>query len=241
MTDTSSTNLIERASALVAVTSKAASAYQRPDLAGRLGEAATRLGEADLTALVVGEFKQGKSTLVNSLLNIPLCPVDDDVATVVPTIVRHGESASAAVLLEPPSEPERPPVDLTRIEVDTGLKPDPVAKPIELGEIAGYASEAGNPNNVRGVRAVQIAVPRRLLGTGLALIDTPGVGGLESIHGAATTAVLGMAEVVVFVSDASQELTEPETSFLRQAVDRCPNVVCVLTKVDLYPDWRRIA
>ena len=29
--------------------------------------------------------------------------------------------------------------------------------------------------------------------------------------------------------------------FLRAAVRMCPNVACVLTKTDLYPQWRRIA
>ncbi|MEO6087039.1 MAG: Isoniazid-inducible protein iniA, partial [Umezawaea sp.] len=46
---------------------------------------------------------------------------------------------------------------------------------------------------------------------------------------------------VLLVSDASQEYTAPELEFLRQATSVCPNVACVLTKTDLYPDWRRIA
>jgi hypothetical protein len=45
---------------------------------------------------------------------------------------------------------------------------------------------------------------------------------------------------MVFVTDASQELTGPEIEFLRAAVGRCANAVCVLTKTDLYPEWRRI-
>ena len=52
---------------------------------------------------MVGEFKQGKSTLVNALLNVPLCPVSDELATVVPTIVRHGAEASAEVVVDAPA------------------------------------------------------------------------------------------------------------------------------------------
>ena len=33
----------------------------------------------------------------------------------------------------------------------------------------------------------------------------------------------------------------PELDFLRQAARLCPNVACVLTKIDLYPQWQRIA
>jgi hypothetical protein len=72
------------------------------------------------------------------------------------------------------------------------------------------------------------------------LVDTPGVGGLNSVHGAATRSALATADAVLFVTDASQELTAPEVDFLRQAADVCPTVACVLTKTDLYPEWRRI-
>ena len=61
------------------------------------------------------------------------------------------------------------------------------------------------------------------------------------MHGAATMAALPTADAVLLVSDASQEYTAPELEFLRQAVRLCPNVACVLTKTDLYPQWRRIA
>lgn len=42
------------------------------------------------------------------------------------------------------------------------------------------------------------------------------------------------------MTDASQELTEPEMRFLKQALERTPTAVCVVTKTDLYPQWRRI-
>jgi hypothetical protein len=75
---------------------------------------------------------------------------------------------------------------------------------------------------------------------GLVLVDTPGVGGLGSVHGAITAAALPMADGVLFLTDASQEFSEPEMTFLKQAVSMCPNVCCVLTKTDFYPAWRKI-
>jgi hypothetical protein len=220
--------LVGRAVELLSTAERAATAYGREDLAQRLAAASDRLGQPDLHALVVGEFKQGKSTLVNALLNVPLCPVSDELATVVPTIVRHGAEASAEVIAEAPAGSPQP--------------LDPTARqPIPLNEIPKWASEQGNEDNSRSIRAVEIRVPRQLLSSGLALVDTPGVGGLHSVHGAATMAVLGTAQVVIFVSDASQELSGTELGVLRTAAARCPTVVCVLTKIDLYPAWRRIA
>ena len=43
-----------------------------------------------------------------------------------------------------------------------------------------------------------------------------------------------------FVSDASQEYSGPELEFMRTARSLCPNVGCVMTKIDFYPAWRKI-
>jgi hypothetical protein len=226
--------LVGRAQELLSAARRATEAYGRPDLTERLARSTARLAQPDIHALVVGEFKQGKSTLVNALLNVPLCPVSDDIATVVPTFVRHGRESAAEVLaVQPPGEPDAGAAEADQRTIGR--------QAIGLDEIGAWASERGNPNNARAIQAVEIRVPRQLLASGLALVDTPGVGGLHSVHGAATMAALGTAEVVVFVTDASQELTSVEIDVLRAAATRCPTVVCVLTKIDLYPAWRRIA
>ena len=229
--DPTSPPMLEQASALVELGIRATEAYQRSDLLERLERSRDRLASPDVNALVVGEFKQGKSTLVNAVLNVAVCPVDDDISTIVPTIMRHGAEASATVEVAGDDE---------RAADDDGVPPDPRRESIELRQVTDYASEAGNPGNRAGVRAVEVRLPRRLLESGLALVDTPGVGGLESVHGAATLAALGTADVVVFVTDASQELSASELEFVRLAAERCPNVLCVVTKTDLYPSWRRI-
>jgi hypothetical protein len=72
------------------------------------------------------------------------------------------------------------------------------------------------------------------------MVDTPGVGGLDSAHGFLTLGALRYAKGVVFVTDAAQELTAPELAFLKTAVERCPTTAVVVTKIDLYPHWRRI-
>ena len=89
--------------------------------------------------------------------------------------------------------------------------------------------------------SVEVSLPRQLLSDGLVLVDTPGVGGLGSAHSAITIGALPMADAVLFVSDATQEFTGPELEFLQTATALCPNVVCVLTKIDFYPAWRKIA
>src|SRR5918997_535761 len=65
--------LLERALAL-------AQACERPDLRRRLLQARARSADPRVRVLVVGEPKQGKSSLVNGLVGAPVCPVADEVA-----------------------------------------------------------------------------------------------------------------------------------------------------------------
>jgi len=207
---------------LVDLALKATTAYERPDLGGRLLQTRRRLADPDVRVLVVGEFKQGKSQLVNALVNAPVCPVDDDIATAVPTVVKYAETTAAAVVREDGADgPEN------RTEVPAG-------------QLVKHVSEAGNPGNKAMLSYAEVGLPRKLLSGGLVLVDTPGVGGLGSAHGAATMSALPAADAVLLVSDAAQEYTGPELEFLHAAMKLCPNVACVLTKTDLYPHWRRI-
>ncbi|MGH3962685.1 MAG: dynamin family protein [Pseudonocardiaceae bacterium] len=203
--------------------------YDRSDLDARLQQTRARLLDEQVRVLVVGEFKQGKSLLVNGLVRAPVCPVHDDMATSVPTVVRHADAAVAALVrvLNPEGDDQR------------GRRTERIEVPVD--KLAEHVSESGNPGNREGWSYAEVGLPRRVLTGGLELVDTPGVGGLNSVHGAATMAMLPSADAVLLVSDASQEYTAPELEFLRQATKVCPNVACVLTKIDLYPEWRRIA
>ncbi len=202
----------------------AAEAYDRPDLAERLGETADRIREAEVQVVIVGEFKQGKSSFINALLNTRICPVDDDIATAVPTLVRHGEEPKAWLMLGEDDD-------------DMALE----ATPISFDDVTTYATESGTKLPTEGaVRGVEIELPRKLLSEGLVLVDTPGVGGLGSAHSTAALGALSLADAVIFASDCSQEFTEAELNFLMQALDLSPRVLCVATKTDLYPAWREV-
>ena len=205
---------------------KAATAYQRPDLAARARQALQRLHNPRVRVLVVGEFKQGKSMLVNALLNAPICPIDDDISTSVPTVVRYGETPSVTL------------VRAARISGEDDEREERTQVPVE--KLADYVSEAGNPGNHAGLKYAEVGVPRHILADGLELVDTPGVGGLGSVHGSATMAMLPSADAILLISDAAAEYSRPELEFLRQAGRICPNVACVVTKIDLYPQWQRI-
>lgn len=206
----------------------ASEAYGRDDLAARLKETRRKLVEPTVNVVVVGEFKQGKSSFINALLNSMVCPVDDDIATAVPTSVRFGDERAAWALTLPADAAQN------------DDEPAPVERtPIDFDAIAEFATERSSDPSV-SVKGVDVQLPRKLLADGLVLVDTPGVGGLGSAHAAAALGALSVADATIFLSDASQEYTRAEMDFLEQALEMCPTVLCVMTKTDFYPAWRRV-
>jgi hypothetical protein len=206
--------------ALVAHARSLAIRLDRDDLEARLGAIAQRAARTDTVVCVVGEFKKGKSALVNALLDNPVCPVDDDLATAAVTVVRFGETPSAIVHRRQDGEQ--------------------VLEAIEPGEVPAWAQEVVGRDRRQDVDLVEVRGPHPLLEGGLTVVDTPGVGGLNAGHAAATLAFLPSADALIFVTDASAELSGPELEFLASARVAGPPILIAVTKIDIYPEWRRI-
>ncbi len=224
-TNTATTGAPVAADALIIEVAKLLQRIGRSDLAERASIAAARLRRPSTVVCVVGEFKQGKSSLINALLGQPVCPVDDDLATSAITLVRWGEQPTAIV----------------RRRAESGVPGDPpVIETIQVEDVHDWVSEVGNPGNAKRVDRVEIVVPSPLLKQGLVIVDTPGMGGLGAGHAAATLSFLPFADGLIFTSDASAELSAPEVEFLRRASELCPTVLFAQTKIDLYANWQRI-
>ncbi len=212
----------------------AAACGEAATLVGRLGDDATRADTARLiraeldrihagaaTLVVAGEKKRGKSSLINALVGqADLLPVEVDVATSVHITVRQADEPGAQAYLEGIPEPQ----------------------PIEVSKIAEYASVDPVTQQPRreDVLHVEVGVPSPLLAQGLALVDTPGVGGLVSGHAQITMAALDRADALVFVVNGSSELTRSELRFLEQATERIATVYFILTQTDKYDAWQQI-
>jgi len=207
-----------QAAEVLAIGIRAADAYGRPELAAQLTRRRERLAKAGVRVVVVGEFKAGKSSLINAALGANLCPTDDDIATAVPTIVKGGKDSEAFGIFV----------------TEEGL--DRVAIPFD--QRGAEIREDGE--NQPGYAAIELSIPRALLSSGLEFMDTPGIGGLRSGHTAAAIAAIDDAEAAIFVTDASQELSAAGLAVLEHVAARCPNLLVALTKCDLFPSWRRI-
>ena len=193
----------------------------RADLAERLHDRAGEGERQGVRVLIVGDYKAGKSSLVNALVGEPVCPVDADQATIVPTMVRYATEPVGRVYVQP-----------------TGAD-QPEAHEVPLAQLSSHITETATRDD-GVVRSCEIGVPSPLLQEGITVIDMPGAGGLDSNFGAQALVELASADVVIFVSSAAQELSQPELDLLHAACEAVDRVVYALTKVDYYPEWRKI-
>jgi predicted GTPase len=186
---------------------------QRQDLAKTLSESAQRFTKGKLFVVVAGEFKQGKSSLINALINeTNLFPVDIDITTNLVTSITYGQEEKVTVIIGEPGQGQ--------------------AKTITREEIPNYVTEQENTNNSRKAQMLIIESPNPQLKEGLVLVDTPGVGGLNTEHTAVAYAFIPNADVILFVSDTEKPLTVKELEFVELIARHCKNFIFVVTKKD---------
>ena len=178
------------------------------------------------TIVVVGEVKRGKSTLVNALVGrADVSPVGVEVVT------------AGFVRILPPSA-DVPDGTANLVLTDRSRRPVAVAE-VAAWMTAGGPQPDGSEGDLVPVGA-EIAVASRWL-PGVELVDTPGVGGLDSIHTLRANQAAKKASALLFVSDAGQVLTAPELEFLRGVAAVVDTVVFALTKTDRHPSgWREV-
>lgn len=194
----------------------------RTDLAARMTAEAERWNDTDVTVIVAGEVKRGKSSLLNALVDRPgLLPVNADVATSVHLVVRSGDPA----------------VLVTRLTDDGGV----AQEQIDPERLVEYASMQGDEALRSSVTAVEVRLHDDLLDAGLSLVDTPGVGGMSRGHRDITMSALQRADVLMFTVSAQDPVSRTELEFLAEASERIDTVIFVVTKADLNADDRNEA
>ncbi|MEU2612504.1 dynamin family protein [Micromonospora sp. NPDC007271] len=210
------------------------SAHGRGDLLQTVRQKRAQLLDPKLRVLVIGESHQGKSQLINAIVNAPACPVGDGRTTLLPTVVQHAEVPSAAVVhAPPPSAPGR--------SVGTMVPVTGERIPVALDQVAAGVAAALGRRPGGGAAHVEIGLPRALLGAGLVLVDTPGADEVAALNAAGPAAAPAWADTVLLVSDSTRELSAGELTMLLHVTRSHPNVVVVQTKTDLVADWRVVA
>ncbi|PSB51896.1 dynamin family protein [Chamaesiphon polymorphus] len=177
--------------------------------------------EEKLYVVICGEFKQGKSSLIDALVNErDLFPVDVDIATNIVSTITYGTEEKITVAF-----------------ADNDCRTQSISR----REIPEYVTESGNHQNRKQAQLLAIESPNPQLKEGLVLVDTPGVGGLNVEHTALTYSFIPNADAILFVSDALSPLSAKELKFIAERiVPHCQNLIFVITKIDTIDNYDAI-
>jgi Dynamin family len=193
-----------------------AAALQDARLSREVAELTERAMAGRFYVACIGQFKRGKSTLVNALIGAPLLPTGVVPITTVPTVVRFGPTTAARVCLG-----------------------DGRWRDIAPSAIVQYVSEDKNPENAAGVTAVEVFAPAALLRDGLCLVDTPGLGSVFAANTTATTGFIPHIDAALAVIGADPPLAGDEMELIRTVAKQTTHLIIVLNKSDRVSDTER--
>lgn len=178
----------------------------------RAGQLADKIENSLLTVSVIGQFKRGKSSLINTMLGKPVLPVGIVPITSVVTRIEAGQDGAFVKFL------------------------DGRLCPVDTEELSHFINEQTNPDNMEGVESVTIHRMDEFVAQGITLVDTPGVG---SIHKHNTTAAYDFVQEsdgVVFMLSVDSPINEIEIDFLKNAKDFAGRFYFVVNKIDVISD-----
>ncbi len=180
---------------------------------------AQRTGEGRFYVACIGQFKRGKSTLLDALLGDRILPTGVLPITAVPTVVRYGPSRTAIVRFR------------------GGARVD-----ISPEALSQYVSEEFNPENKKGVTGVEVFSPSPLLAQGMCFVDTPGLGSVFAGNAAATLAFVPHIDAAIVVVGADPPISGEELALVEDVGKHVHDLIIVLSKADrTSDDDRRMA
>ena len=183
-----------------------------------LGTFIVKLAEDRFTLAVLGQFKRGKSSLMNAIIGKELLPTGVLPLTSVITELQYGPEEKLQLLYE---------------GRDFMMEK-------EVSELPDYVTEKGNPGNEKKLTKAILEVPRPFLRQGVHFVDTPGIGSAIEANTATTYSFLPQCDAALFVTGAENPLTNAELHFLRDVSQYVPKIFFILNKIDLIADPEEI-
>jgi hypothetical protein len=167
--------------------------------AKKLSDRAQQVREDRFRVLVIGEFKRGKSTLLNAMLGDDILPRKVTEATAVVTLIQYGDVPEVRVFFDN-GQPEEV-LSLTNFRQRYEL----TMEDSEDREVA--------MDRFSHVEHAVLSFPIELCRHRIELVDSPGLGAHQT-RTLRTQKFLPHADAIIFVLNAQQFLGEDESHFL---------------------------
>jgi predicted GTPase len=215
------------ASAISSSTNGASRLLQLAELAEEVGaehiveearELAARVSEGRFYVACVGQFKRGKSTLLNALVGCAVLPAGYVPVTAVPTVIRFGDQPHARVRMR-----------------------DGSWRDIAVSDLSEYVTEERNPENIKAVEGAEVFVPSPLLSSGMCFVDTPGLGSVFTGNTATTQAFIPHIDAALVVVGADPPIAGEELALVEAMGRQVEDLILVINKADRTSDPERAA
>lgn len=171
--------------------------------------------------IVLGEFKHGKSTLLNAMLGSKKLPAKTTPATAIITVLVYGKNDGVAIYEANKEEPRQ-------------IAWQSFVKEFQLGiEDRESLANKNFINRFQNIKYAQVECQSSLCKSGVRLIDSPGLA--EHISRTkVTTEFLKQSQAVIFVLNATQILGQNEREFIDNNFPpgRINNVFFVVNRID---------
>jgi Dynamin family len=181
-------------------------------------ELAARVAEGRFYVACVGQFKRGKSTLLNALIGYTVVPTGFVPVTAVPTVIRFGDGLHARVRMR-----------------------DGAWRDVAMTDLKEYVTEELNPENEKGVDGAEVFVPSSLLSSGMCFVDTPGLGSVFTGNTATTQAFIPHIDAALVVVGADPPIAGEELALVEEVGKQVQDLILVINKADRTTDPERAA
>jgi predicted GTPase len=181
-------------------------------------ELAARVSEGRFYVACVGQFKRGKSTLLNALVSQEVVPTGFIPVTAVPTVIRFGDKLHARVRMR-----------------------DASWRDVTMPDLKEYVTEELNPENKKGVDGAEVFVPSDLLSSGMCFVDTPGLGSVFTGNTATTQAFIPHIDAALVVVGADPPIAGEELALVEAVGKQVQDLILVINKSDRTSDPERAA
>lgn len=166
-----------------------------------------------LNVAIIGEFRRGKSSLINALLGMPILPVDIEPTTATINRVTYGLKPRAILHFKDGSSSEIP-----------------------IQELSNYVTKL-TPSSARfaaTIKEAEIQYPTDLCSNHVDIIDTPGLNDTESMT-SVTENLLDDVHIAIVAIKSTMPYSETECHWVTKllALPKLNHIAFVLTCMDL--------
>ena len=163
-----------------------------------------------INVAILGRFKSGKSSFLNSLIGKDIVPVGILPLTAIITRIRYGNKDKAEV-----------------ISLDGKIKS------INIADLPDYIAEERNPENIKNIDRVDITLSVLKDYKNIQFVDTPGMGSVHQHNTETSRSWMPRAGAAFLAISIDHPLSEDDIELLRELEKHTPEVHILLTKIDI--------